>query len=210
MAHYSFKNRFCFIHIPKNAGVSILRALKPKVPDLKRVQDDRDRMGIPRDGAFDDHFTYPQCLDTFERMHLSKQFEKIHVFCVIRNPWARMVSLYNHRLRKPRYNTPEDQRKLSEGFTAWLLGTNHRSDKVLTRKPQVEWWEGKLEVAVCQFEELNADWIMKMSRTTGVSLGTHNRGQVSQERYKAYYDAASCRHIERHFEPDIQFGGYSL
>lgn len=208
MAHYSFKNRFCFIHIPKTAGVSILKAIRPHAPDLGRVQEDRDRLGIQRDGAFDDHYTYGQCRETFNRRGLQKEFEELQVFCVIRNPWARMVSLYNHRLRKPHYNTLEDQRKLAEGFTSWLLTTQHRSDKVLTRKPQVEWWTGKPEAAVKRFEELTAEWLRKVTGIQAISLGRHNTGQVDQEKYKSYYDEKARRHVEDYFRRDIDFGGY--
>ncbi len=210
MAHYSFKNKFCFIHIPKNAGVSILRALKPKVADLKRVQSDRDRIGIPRDGAFNDHYTYPQCCETFRRMNLSKELDDLNVFCIIRNPWDRMVSLYNHRLRKPHYNTPPDTRKLAEGFTSWLLSTEHRSDRVLTRTPQTQWWVGREDVSVRKFEELDAGWVMKMTGTAKLSLGKHNVGQVSPKKYKSYYDDVSHRHIQKHFDADIRFGEYSF
>ncbi len=210
MAHYSFKNKFCFIHIPKTAGVSIRLALKLAVNDLKKVMDDRDRMEVPRDGVFDDHYTYRQCRKTFLMMHLSEEFDGLKKFCVIRNPWDRMVSMYNHRLRKPHYNTPKDTEKLKEGFTAWLLSTEHHADRVITRTPQTHWLAGSNGIMVRKFEDLDAAWIMKMTGISQLALGRQNASQVSWDKYKSFYDDMSYKHVQKHFEEDIRFGAYSF
>lgn len=213
--HYSLEKNFCFVHVPKTAGVAIINALLQVAPDLRMVQDDRDRLGFIRDGAFDNHYTYKQGRETFEAMpELSERYDNFKFFMVYRDPWDRMVSLFNHRRRKPWHNTEADNAKLTEGFTSWLTTTGHRSDSILTIKSQVSWMDGVttpyIQKKEFPFETLNGDEIGKFLGTEPLVLQPANVGQVQKDSYRDYYDDVAREHVETFFSRDIEFGGYKF
>jgi len=205
MAHYSPSLNVCFVHVPKTAGVSITKGLTQGIPDLVQVQKIRDRNKLPRNGWSDNHYTVPQIIETFD--HLGIERKGMTYFGVIRNPWHRMVSLFKHRLRKQKYNTPEDSKLLAEGFKPWLLGTQHRADKILTVKPQLEWFDNAPIKSVVMFEQLSDDWISTVVDKS-VTLGRHNTGS-GQTDYMSYYDKQTYDFVARNFAKDIEWGGYT-
>jgi hypothetical protein len=219
MAHYSQKHEFLFIHIPKTAGVSIIESLHRATGDLRSVQDDRWNNDIKHDPVFDNHYTYQQVRNTYATLGSNIRPDTFRPFWVIRNPWARMVSLYHHRLRKPKYNTINDQRVLEGGFTNWLINTQHVSDWSLTKTPQTSWIESGPYAPghsawmrfgnVLKMEELTAGKLQKITGIPRIDLGHRNTDNVRQD-YREYYDAESLGHINRFFNSDIELGEYEF
>lgn len=212
MSHISIKNNFIFIHVPKNAGVTILNALRPNVPDLVKVQDIRDRLGAERTGWDDNHYLYKTTVSTI-RMPDSGVSEILdnspRVFGVIRNPYKRMVSLYYHRLRKPQYNEPKDNQCLEKGFEHWLLNTTHRSDHILTKKNQLDWFDGVELPRIIKHEELNERWLRVVSRTNAeFSFGNHNISNKDHSTYLGMHTPKTIEHIKEYFKRDIEWGDY--
>ena len=62
---------FVFIHIPKNAGTAVYRAL-----------------GLPKS----DHFF----LSDYKRILGEREYKRLYKFCFVRNPYDRFVSLYKY------------------------------------------------------------------------------------------------------------------
>ena len=214
MSHISIKHNFIFIHVPKNAGVTILKCLNPTVSDIVKIQDIRDRLGAQRTGWDDNHYLYKTTISTI-RMPDSGVSEILDnnptVFGVIRNPYKRMVSLYYHRLRKPQYNEPKDNQCLEKGFEHWLLNTTHRSDHILTKKNQLDWFDGADNPQIIKHEDLSPKWLREVSNTTDhdYKFGNHNISNKDHSKYLGMHTPKTIEHIKQYFDRAIQWGNYN-
>ena len=209
MSHFSLKNEFIFIHVPKTGGVAALDYLN-RVKDIKKVQDLRDELQYERTGWDDNHYYYETTIDTLNEVYPDTDFSKFSVFGVVRNPFQRMVSMFLHRQRKPKYNTPEDQQVLNQGFEFWLLNTKHRADKHITTRSQLEWFDGcGVADIICQ-SKLNTEWLKQVSNTPKMkaTLPVKHTSNIPIETYDDYHTEQTVKFIEEVFARDIAWGGY--
>ena len=209
MSHFSLKNEFIFIHVPKTGGVAALDYLN-RVKDIKKVQDLRDELKYERTGWDDNHYYYDTTIDTLNEVYPDTDFSTFSVFGVVRNPFHRMVSMFLHRQRKPKYNTPEDQQVLNQGFEFWLLNTQHRADKHITTRSQLEWFDGcPVADIICQ-SKLNTEWLKQVSNTPKMkaTLPVKHTSNIPIETYDDYHTEQTVKFIEEVFARDIAWGGY--
>ena len=209
MSHFSLNKKFIFIHVPKNGGVAMLDYLK-RVKDLQKVQDLRDNMGKPSTGWDDNHYYYTITMATLHNQFQHVDFDNFSVFGVIRNPFQRMVSMYLHRLRKPKYNTAEDNRVLARGFEYWLCNTRHRADKHITKRPQLDWFDGcENPQLICQ-SKLNTSWLKEVSNTPLMEgkLPIKHTSNKSIDSYDHYHTEVTVDFISEVFQKDIEWGSY--
>ena len=99
----SHKHKFIFVHIPKNAGSSINHELKnmceigdKMIKDITESNnwfrpDDIYPRDIPK--AYGKHAN-----DNDMRILLKDEYADYYKFCVVRNPWDRLVSIYWYEL----------------------------------------------------------------------------------------------------------------
>ena len=88
----SHKNHFVFLAYPRTASTSIRRALDPH-SDVRGVNVTRTR----RDSPFYHHITARELKAVFDERGWN--WTDYRSFCVVRNPYSRVVSLYHHHLR---------------------------------------------------------------------------------------------------------------
>jgi hypothetical protein len=196
--------------------------------DLKDFDEIDRKVRLERDPAFANHLPLGHIESVLGRAGSDiplggKYGNPLRTFMVVRNPWARMVSLYYHRLRKlhlsyegkPR-NTPEDIRVAKQGFIPWLLTTPSRGDYVLTRVPQSYWGKdesGEFAVkCVLRQENLTADWL-DMLEDWGLPYTKLNRvnvGSGHSKEYRKEYDEQAYLHVWQHFKEDIDRFGYAF
>lgn len=108
----SHKHRFIFFAFPKTGSESIRQVLNP-ITDVAG-EHEADILKLPeedRPGRIPNHIA-PRDLRTYFRER-GWPFEDYYRFMFVRNPWARLVSLYEMiRHRDPRFGLP---------FDRWLL-----------------------------------------------------------------------------------------
>lgn len=214
----AYNDKFCFIHIPKNAGTSIRRAL-----DFKAFDAIDKKHRIERDPALANHFPYARIEKLIRETKSPVTLANLTSFMVVRNPWERMVSLYFHRMRKlhlsyegkPR-NTAEDIAVAKRGFIPWLLTTPSRGDSVLTKMAQAVWGKNEAGVFVVDHvlrqETLDAEW-PAFCRTVGLGfcdLPKVNTGGGESKSYRKHYNPEAARHVEAYFAEDIERWGYEF
>tara|TARA_R100000951_G_scaffold29825_1_gene25756 strand:- start:1229 stop:1894 length:666 start_codon:yes stop_codon:yes gene_type:complete len=212
MSHFSLSNKFIFIHVPKTGGVAILDYLK-RTKDLRKVQDLRDKLGFSRSGWDDNHYYFDTTINTLMDVYVeggAYAFQDFTTFGVIRDPFQRMVSMYLHRLRKPKYNTDADQKVLDRGFEYWLLNNKHRADKHITTRAQMEWFDTCINPQIICQSKLNIKWLKKVSNTETKegSLPIKHTSNKPIDSYDQYHTTETVDFIAQVFARDIEWGNY--
>lgn len=221
MSAFSIQRRLLFLHIPKNAGTSIRSVLSQHVEGWQDFDTYDEKTRKKRDPAFANHFTLAMCQDLAERENIKIPWQDMFRVMVVRNPFERLLSLYNHRMRKldawyegkPR-NDEASKAVARKGFIPWLLETPHEGDKVLTRTPQKHWaldTKGEWDVDwVMRFEQLPDDWavLRQVLEIDLPDLPRKNVGEGDAKDYRAAYNTEARKHVEKHFEKDLNHWGY--
>lgn len=187
MSHYSDENRFIFLHVPKNAGTSLLSAFESVMPDMRPFELDFEKEDkYVRDPYFANHY---RMKDILSRDSKYGKYKKAIVF---RNPYGRMVSLYNHRCRKmnvPYLGRPRVDEKekalLNSGFKNWLIHTRD----LIAHTNQVDWVDDFDTTIEIRFENMQPG-IEAVQRQFGVKLQVPklNVGPGQSQRYQDWYD----------------------
>src|SRR5215471_2279579 len=128
----SQQRRFVFIHIPKNAGTTIHAALQLACSDAMP----RPRR-VPVLADFPDTYIWNEpwhhALASEVKAQLGIKWSKFFTFAFVRNPWARLVSLYNMLLMDKQDRWLKDTRDFGEFLekpAAALMARAHLSDQV--------------------------------------------------------------------------------
>lgn len=222
----SHAHRFIFIHIPKTAGTSILRAF---------VQS-----GVPLDysalGLWDLFLHHPdgaEILDRYRRtfrastianapqQHLPAPvvrklipdvWDSYFKFAFVRNPWDLLVSTYHFqigRLDAVRALSPDvhavlDKCASFEDFVRWFPVMRGDMTSFLADE------HGRFIVDfVGRYESIERDFAYVCERL-GIEapLGHENRSEHAS--YREYYTPETRAIVERHFARDIERFGYAF
>jgi len=208
-----------FIHIPKSGGTSVSAAIA--------------MAGNNNGWEFKQNNLYTHA-DLSDLICLMGEDwgARADIIAVIRNPWDRLVSLYNFRLTKAiqwidqraqgqtvKRGTSDkiDKEAVAEmqelGFIRWILETRCHEEQYgmpLTRKPQISWCrdaKGYLSVTkLMKLGSLDMDYFRSIGVT---SIPELNRFRVSCE-YRNLYDTRARHFVQKYFEEDIDVGRYSF
>jgi hypothetical protein len=208
-----------FIHIPKSAGTSIGTALAragktngwlPKAHDLHSHAGVADLAG-------------------FMGEHWMGGAE---IIAVIRNPWDRLVSLYNFRLAVARQRiekrargefvkagiSDEQDRQIVDelqglGFSRWLRESRLHEERYgvpATRKSQMSWCCDAAGVSrvtrLLKLERLDMEYLRRLGADEIPEL---NRLRTAGD-YRKYYDDEAIGFVGKYFAADIEAGGYEF
>ena len=211
---------YVFVHIPKNAGTSISDLIRRKAVEQK-------------------HCLVKNQLEAHASLREIEDIGELPpgalVFCVVRNPWDRVWSYYNFRMKKlqerinqraeghpvKRATSDEEDRKLlSEykkiGFARWVVTDTSPSTSdgiAFNRKPQMMWIEDPEEKAEAmlflRFEHLEDDIQMLHPLFGKLSL-EHLNASNPPRKYQDVYDDVAREHIASYFAPDIERFSYKF
>ena len=187
----SQKHKMIFIHVPKNAGTSIINAF--------------DFCDIPG------HVPW-----MWFRDHVPELWFDYISFGVVRNPWDRAVSCYEYAKMKSSYwhdtnNKHEDHDLISQmTFTECVmtLKSNPEKFKHLGWKSQHHWImkDGQQQVDfVVKFESLKQD-ISRLG-LNGDAIKHDNKSPNTN--YRSYYTPETKQLIGQIYKQDIEFFNYN-
>ncbi len=202
-----------FVHIPKTAGMSIEQFL------LERLGMGPDQRGKFLLAPNDDPLKGPPRLahlgwqEYVSGGHLTEsQLQAYFTFTVVRNPWARVVSLFHYLGHS---NTTDFTDFVFNRFYRRLWRTMH-----WFVKPQVEFISnssGQILVdRVLRFENLQSEFdaVCRRLKLDPGTLPHHNqsvkRKGSDREPYQAYYKDDTQQWITELFSGDIAAFGYSF
>ena len=185
------KTDFIYIHINKTAGTSVAKAI-----------------GLPRKN----HMTAVQLIDQVGEA----KWDRSYKFTFVRNPWDKVVSHYNYRVKT-------NQTNLGDGhlsFADWVkctYGPNKDEtyyNNPIMFQPQAEWLrnaQGQIDVNfIGKFESLSEDFstIAQQIGLKNTSL-PHLNKTLSTD-YRDYYDEETTQIIREWFEEDLTLFDYTF
>lgn len=204
----SQKHRFIFIHIYKNAGSSITRALRPLIASNLRwnVNKACKKLGV----NFLDPCPYAPHIKASDLMQeMGKDaFDSYFSFAIVRNPWDWQVSLYKFMLK----GTTHWQHELAKSFKNFDEYIQWRcEEEVRCQKDFVYSSDGELLVDfVGRYENIDEDF-KKICNRISISPISLPKVNLSNTRpYQEYYNEATIELVRKTFEPDISLFDYSF
>lgn len=208
-----YRKKFVFIHIPKVAGKSVNKALRPyMLPPGKRFirwtirkvarRYDWDVFNITPPNPRSPHGTY---LDHVAALG-EDRIAEFYTFSFVRNPWDRMVSLRSFtqlRTKSPLYEVATNES--FEAYCAALIasGVKRQVDYLVDRS-------GRIGVRfVGRFETLDADF-ETVCREIGIDATLPHRNKSDHRNYRKYYDDTTREMVAAYFRKDIEEFGYEF
>ena len=153
-----------------------------------------------------------------------KEFEGYYKFCIMRNPWNRMVSLYRNKILNPTSTKPSKLVKYY-GFNSDMtfaefvlhLITLDQKDLDVHAQPQYKFvFHNGINVLdyIGFLENLTEDWktICVNAKIKHIPLRRNNRSRG--EDYKYYYNTNESKKkdikniVSNYWKRDIELGGY--
>jgi hypothetical protein len=138
-----------------------------------------------------------------------RQFDEYFKFGFVRNPWDRLVSLYERReglMLKDRMSFPD--------FVDWCRYSSSTCNHALPHRYQLDWFvdpHGKvLADFIGRFETLDRDWETVAARLGVESSLPHQNQNPGRKHYTEYYDARTRAIVADRFAVDIEYFGYEF
>jgi hypothetical protein len=184
-----------YIHIPKNAGISIKNSLI-------------DSCNYPK--IFEGHLT---CQQLKARASLF-DYKYDNIFTTVRNPFTRMVSIFLFlKLKSERYSHYFFKTDLTlpfkiysfKHFINYFLYDNSENFHYMNTYmflPQKTWLDTNDNVNIFKFENIN-----KIEKFLNLKLKHFNKNEVKIN-YKDFYDAKTKNIVFKNFEIDFDIFKY--
>lgn len=229
----SLRHKCIFVHIPKTAGRSIesvflrLHGLNWSTRAALLLRPNSDpAFGPPRLA----HLKAEQYVSCGYVSHQS--FESFFKFSIVRNPWDRIVSIYNYLGFGRQCNFREFVLKYLMGANlkdrTWFVESQHKFLYSAEGKLLVD-FVGKFERLESDYSEIvnrlqlpfiplprvgyagtmnarMAKWLWRVNGITGLRW---SRSDV-QQHYSHYYDQETIDAVHEYFQTDIQVFGYEF
>ena len=192
----SHKKKAVFVHIPRTAGTSIEAELKKH----GRVSiASSDIQSCPCQHICAGHST---ALET--KSDLGKNWNNYYTFTIVRNPWDRMVSVYE-------YIFQSDKWMKYPIFSRWII-QNKRNIKRSIARPQTDWIldeNGNVLVDhIFKFEDLKTAW-KQICNDLDIE---HNALEMLlpsiHDHYSKYYSPKTVEIVRETYKEEIEMFNY--
>lgn len=216
----SHRYHVIFVHIQRTGGNSIRKLLNQEDPDLiNKIALDSTQLRIKHCFASDIRQAIdPDCFNRYTK------------FCVVRNPFDRMISWYamfKHQTTEkvPQHQFPDlwqlgeqsgiEIAKHTDSFETFLAMPEEAEHGFFKRfyYNQLDYLtdhEGKLLVdKVLRFENLEEDF-RSLAKAIGIKAPLPHVNQSVREDYRRHYTPETRMEVERRFQRDINYFEYSF
>ena len=215
--HLSHRYRFVFLAVSHTASTSVGRFLAP-YSDIESVPHHL----TTRDMPFFHHIGAAEARTAFDER--GWDWNAYRHFCVVRNPFERMVSMY-HFGRKFRWRENADlftnlrravgtTVRARKSFRGFVLGLHPGDDRSIDLRKFIGDWNGVplVEDVLC-FEELHESLPAYLS-ALGVPVERNVLPRMNssgkRRHYREYYDDETRRHVEHLFAYEFERFGYAF
>jgi Sulfotransferase family len=204
----SNQHNFIFIHIYKNAGTSITKALLPFAASKLQLKVSRILKGLHISNKstaqpFSTHIKASEIIETLGK----EKFDSFFSFAIVRNPWDWQVSLYNFMLKNSNHHQHDLVKSLGN-FDEYIMWRCDREVKF--QKDFIYSVDGELLINfVGRYETLDADFTTLCSRI-GISTSLPKLNISNTKPYQQFYTKETKELVERTFDVDIKLFGYNF
>lgn len=199
MAFVSDEHRLVFLHLTKNGGTSITDALlRMHGCDLQAAETNKHRpigLDFPaqfRPNGIDIHDPWREIVRKYPKA------KRYRTLAVVRNPWERIFSFYQHKKRRGDADLPA-------GSFSEII----RTSNVLLLHPQNWWLEGAPGLLEIDFEYMADGW-GRVAESFGlpyVPLQHLNRTTKPAD-YREHYDEEAREAVREHYRWEIERYGF--
>lgn len=205
----SRKCKFLFVHVYKNAGMSITKALSPFT--VSRYQRETVRLlrqlNLPfpihwDPTPFDTHATAVELVSVMGR----DEFASLFSFGIVRNPWDWLVSLYTYVLKTPHHHLHALFQELGsfQNYIGWQCDGGLPLQKDFLFSSDGE----QLVSFIGRYEKLERDF-RHVCTQVGVSANLPKLNVSRKSRsFKQYYDERLVEMVREKYQPDIDLFDY--
>ena len=211
----SHRYKCIFVEVPKTGSSSIRAILgTPPRPHLNIWQLKQElESGWTRYGGMANRLLacgYPLLPAKIRQRRGEDQFASYFKFGFVRNPWDRVVSLYERREGMQLRNQMS-----FEKFVEWVNFSSCTSIHPVPHRNQLDWFvdpNGRVLMDfIGRFENLAADW-QTIAHKLGISqlLPHKKRNPGRTKPYAEYYTPTTRQIIAEKFRVDIEYFGYEF
>lgn len=197
----SHSKKFIFIHIPKTAGNAVQKVLMPYSEE--KIYRESYKDGKLNDfevenelGICKKHEWIGAYIENPET--LKYPFEEYHKFCVVRNPWERMVSWYCYTF--PRISKQVDK----DHFLENGLGKN-----MPPMWNYISYAETNKMDSIIRYEKLEQSLKEVCSRIGVPFEGFEVTNASKHPHYSEFYNDESRSKVENFYKKDIEYFNYT-
>ncbi|MEP7078698.1 MAG: sulfotransferase family 2 domain-containing protein [Chthoniobacterales bacterium] len=210
----SHQYKCIFVEVPKTGSTSVRAILGKAIrPHLNLWENKKlmENYWTRRGGKLNRLFESLYLLRSKERRSEigGRQFESYFKFGFVRNPWDRVVSLYE---RKEALQM-KDQMTFEE-FVDWIRYSSSTCVHSSPHRYQLDWFVDPngtvLADFIGKFERLEEDWAFVAEKLGLTRTLPHSRPNARGRHYSEYYNARTREVIARKFDVDIEHFGYEF
>jgi hypothetical protein len=208
----SHQHKCIFVQVPKTGSTSIRAILgKPIRPHLNlwEIKTLMESYWSARGGRKNRilECLYPLLSRERRKEIGQQQFDSYFKFGFVRNPWDRVVSLYERK------EALELRTKMSfEQFVDWIQYSSSTCVHSSPHRYQLDWFvdpNGKiLADFIGRFERLEEDWAFVAGKLGISAMLPHSRANLRARHYTEYYTERTRRLIGEKFKIDIETFDY--
>lgn len=184
--------KFIFIHLPKNAGSSVTKALA-------------NYKGVDREELRPQKYKFIYARNLKEVVPNPKDY---FIFSVIRNPWERVVSYFHYlqQIRQPPHNLSKDVR-----FEDWVHAGGFKT--LQTQMVQLS-DDFPCNVSsyidyVARLERLDTDW-PAICEALGINCTMMHDKKSDHKHYSEYYNDTTKDIVFKNYKDDIECLNYDF
>lgn len=195
----SNNKKFIFVHIPKSGGTSVNSALKEYCefpPELSPGVRNNDLPSI----------AYKKHTNIFDMKKEGIDIDQYFKFCIIRNPWDRILSLYFHRIQLIS-RTIDLQEKT---FNSWIrrVFLDEKTKRYWVNQVDYISIDGKLVMDhMIRFENLQFEWT-DICKKLNIQKELPHEYKTDHKQSHIYYNKKSKEIIHEMFIRDIEMLDY--
>jgi hypothetical protein len=209
----SHRHRFIFIHVPKNAGLSITAALEPFADKPERTQLRRFLSLLPvKEDPKKAFFRWHTTALQLKRKLPAEVFDGYLKFAVVRNPYDRAVSYYHYLVQNAEHHRHEKIRGMT--FRDYL---EYDAERIARGRSQTQLScvadeDGRILVdRILHFESIGPEFAA-LCRELGLpadALPTVNASKKPED-LSPYADDEARALVERLYSEDFGAFGYPM
>jgi len=191
-----------FLWIPKNAGTSIYNHFKEYgCVKQKRLEEIKPNRFVT--------FGHISLLSLLNKRILSEDFvSNAYIFAFVRNPYARLVSLYKFKNKRRNLSFKEFCEKIIYNPIPPIGSYNYKG--LSQANPQYHWLLGNFNTSFIGHVENIDNNIKIVSKDLKIpQKPIKNLNQTSHAHYKTYYTKELKEEVYQYYKKDFEIFGYS-